>query len=1291
MIPLSARLNHINPTTPRYLLSAASNHICNISICKFNCHITSSSLHSRLLTFETITDYGSSAKILIDCGSTTNFISRSFVNKHTIPAATTHNATIVKLADGTVHNTCKLVTSFPLYINDRRLNENLLVFPIDTFDIILGMPFLKKYNPHIDWVTETINIPPSPLLKLVKQQQLTNKNNTLIIPPIQLCSMKSREIRRALKKNESVFLLHVRPVKPGLSGKSDRTDRTVDRTDRTKDRTDRTEFEKLVSDSVYNENDIKDVNIQQLNSINTQIDPSLAKVLQDYSDVFPEDLPKGLPPRRPIEHKINLVPGATPTFKNHYRLSPQDLDELKVHLNDLLDHGFIRAAHSPYGAPVLFAKKAGDVKRRLCIDYRDLNRITVKDKYPIPRVDELLDRLHGAKYFTKLDLRSGYHQVRLAEDDIQKSAFNTRYGQYEFLVLPFGMTGAPSTFMHLMNSILDPYLDKFVVAYLDDILIYSRTKEEHEIHVRAILEALRENKLYCKESKCEFFRREVTFLGFIVGADGLKVDPAKVEAVKSWPIPKSITDCRSFLGFVGFYRKFIDNHSAIVTPISELTKIAEQKKFVWTAAAQEAFEKMIAALCSAPVLILPDPTKPYVVNTDASGFAIGACLQQDQGKGLQPICYMSKKMLDAETRYPVHHKEMLAIVCALKEWRHYLHGNKFKVQVMTDHKSLVFFDTQPKLSERQARWNEYLADFDFEIIYQKGETNIVADALSRRADLDTGTAVADGDNVNVSIDTAELNAVDTESKDDEDIVPEIKSDINDIITDTATESKSNDIGDSAIDTANDHDIITQIRAGYQADEHCQQILKGIITSRVNHFTIKNGLIYYDNTRLVVPDILRLKTLLLHEYHDGKLAGHVGLDKTYFSLCKSYYWFSIYTDTKQYCRTCLVCQQTKASNRKKAGLLQPLPIPAYRWHTITMDFIVQLPKSTGGYDAIFVVVDKLSKRAYFIPTHTTATAPTTALLFFKHVIKNGHGIPEVIISDRDSKFTSMFWQSLWKLLDTKLAMSTAFHPQSDGQTERTNRTLEQMLRAYTDVNQSNWDELLAYAEIAYNNSKNDSTGFSPFYLNHGQDMRLPAGAINSVNTPNAAVGDLLSELQSTMVLVQKNLVHAQEVQKKYADQHRREETFAIGDKVLVDARDINFTSGSKKLLDKYIGPYTIVALVGPVAYRIELPKKFRIHDVFHVSKLKRYEQTEKFPDRQQDIRPVADSQVDGTDAFVVEKLVDKKVVGKGKNAKVHYLVKWFGYPDWESSWEPIDHLTGIADESISAYEKSHNGN
>jgi len=1199
------------------------------------------------------TSTGAQARVLLDCGSTTNFVSTRYVKLNNIPTVNIANSQVVKLADGSVHSTCKLVQSLHLYFNDRDLCESLLVMPLDSFDIILGMPWLKKHNPNIDWLTNNVTFPISPLKNILKDQ--IQYNSSLSRPsaplssslssyrslqprssshppssfssvssPIQVCHISAKEMRHSIKRGEQFFLLMVR-VKKGTN--------------------------EILLNNISNDSTI------------TQEQSSTSAILNEYRDVFPDDLPKRLPPKRFIEHKINLEPGSTPTFRHHHRLSPQDMDELKIHLKDLLDHGFIREAHSPYGAPVLFAKKQGDTKRRLCIDYRDLNRITIKDRYPLPRVDELLDRLHGAKYFSKLDLRSGYHQVRIANEDIQKTAFNTRYGQFEYLVVPFGLTSAPSTFMALMNHVLLPFVDKFALAYLDDILIYSQTLQEHEQQVRSVLSALRQHELYAKESKCEFFKREVKFLGFVVGADGVKVDPAKVEAVKIWPVPKSMTDVRSFLGFVGFYRKFIKNHSAIVAPISDLTKTLTQgSKFIWTPAAQQAFETMINALCTAPVLVLPDPTKPYVVTTDASGYAIGACLSQDHGDGLQPICYMSKKMLDAETRYPIHHKEMLAIICALKEWRHYLHGAQFQIRILTDHKSLVHFNTQPKLSERQARWNEFMAEFgnDVTIEYQEGKKNVVADALSRRSD-------------HVPID---------QNNSQKEMI-------------TAALFTTMSINPS---------LLVQIRKGYKVDELCQQIIKGNYnlssagkrvtrarahtTTNQSQFCVKNGIIYYDNKRIYIPDVSALKTLLISEHHDNKISGHTGYQKTYSFISRTYYWPNQYVDVKAYVRSCLICQRTKAENRRPAGLLQPLPIPTHRWHTVTMDFITQLPRTTTGYDAIFVVVDKVSKRAYFISTHTTASAPDTALLYFKHVTSQGHGIPHVIVSDRDSKFTSLFWTSLWTLLETKLAMSTAFHPETDGQTERMNRTLEQMLRAFTNVKQNNWDTLLPYCEMAYNNSVNVSTGYTPFYLNYGQEMSLPVNMISQstdslVSQGNAAVENILNELHTTLITVQTNLTKAQEYQKKYADKSRREESYVVGDKVLLDTSDITFTTGSKKLLDKFIGPYPVIAVVSSVSYKLDLPIKFRLHPVFHVSKLRRYVSSDLFPTRIQNDRPGPVMKINGEDAWYVECIRDKRI----RKGKIEYLVKWENHDEWESTWEPISNVKHAQD-AVNEYETTH---
>ncbi|GJS32074.1 putative reverse transcriptase domain-containing protein [Tanacetum coccineum] len=348
----------------------------------------------------------------------------------------------------------------------------------------------------------------------------------------------------------------------------------------------------------------------------------------------------------------------------------------------MLENGFIRPSVSPWGAPVLFVKKK-DGSMRLCIDYRELNRITIRNRYPLPRIDDLFDQLQGAKYFSKIDLRSGYHQLRVREQDISKTAFRTRYGHYEFLVMPFGLTNAPAVFMDLMNRIFHEYLDKFVIVFIDDILVYSKSEEEHERHLRIVLEILRQKKLYAKFLKCEFWLQQVTFLGHIVSADGIIMDPSKVEAITKWPRPTTVTEVRSFLGLAGYYRRFVEGFSRLALPLTQLMRKGE--KFVWTDERQESFEELKRRLVSAPILTLPSGSGGFQIYSDASKKGLGCVLMQ-HGK---VITYASRQLKPYEVNYPTHDLELAAVVFALKIWRHYLYGEA--CDIFTDHKSLKFY------------------------------------------------------------------------------------------------------------------------------------------------------------------------------------------------------------------------------------------------------------------------------------------------------------------------------------------------------------------------------------------------------------------------------------------------------------------------------------------------------------------------------------------------------------------------------------------------------------------------
>jgi hypothetical protein len=862
----------------------------------------------------------------------------------------------------------------------------------------------------------------------------------------------------------------------------------------------------------------------------------------------------------------------------------------------------------------------------MCVDYRALNNITVKNKYPLPRIDDLLDRLAGCKYFTKLDLRSGYWQVRIKGEDIPKTAFRTRYGHYEFLVMPFGLCNAPATFQYLMNSIFKPILDRFVIVYLDDILIFSKTRQEHLADLDAVLKILQEHHLYANLNKCEFARDEVQYLGHIVNAHGVLPDPAKIKAIRDWPIPAHTRELLSFLGLANFYRRFIKSYSHRSAALTDLT--SKNRPFEWTEAQQRAFQDVKDALTTAPTLALPNNKGTFIVKTDASDKAIGAVLEQvdPESHETHPIAFESKKLHDAELNYATHEKELLAIVHALKTWRHYLDGQHFLIH--TDHHSIRYLDTQPSLSKRQARWMETLAEFDYTIEYKPGNTNSVADALSRRPQ----------DQNEPTITLLDIDSLSTSNKD-------------------------------AIHHAYKHDKdfkdIFQTLQNKERDPNTP--ISPNQTQRLKHFSLRDGLLLYstipgdqDSERLCIPH-KSIRDDLLFDHHDAPTAGHQGFDRTYERLHRHYYWPNMHMDIKNYVTTCDICQKNKASTQSPQGLLEPAPIPKRKWEQVSLDLITGLPTTPRHHNAILVVVDSLSKRAHFIATNQKVTGRGIAQLFLDHIFKH-HGLPKVIISDRDPRFTGHFWRSLHGLLGIKLAMSTSNHPQTDGQTERTNRTLEQILRSYTNLEQSDWDLKLTLAEFAYNDSQQASTHLTPFQIDTGQHPHRPGAIQTPTNTPEA--NDYAQTIQNLTNIAQDNIQRAQAYQAEYANQSRRIETFKVGDQVLL--HKAAFSDPLKdarlpKLAPYWFGPFKVLQQ-HKTAYRLQLPDESRIHPVFHASLLKLYHavspRTTQRPVRQQ-----MPPDIHHDDTLEVERIITTRTHRRQKQ----YLVQWKHRPAEDATW------------------------
>ena len=596
------------------------------------------------------------------------------------------------------------------------------------------------------------------------------------------------------------------------------------------------------------------------------------------------------------------------------------------------------------------------------------------------------------------------------------------------------------------------------------------------------------------------------------------------------------------------------------------------------------------------------------MHVDASGFAVGAVLQQDQGKGLQPVAFESRKLQPPERKLAPYDRELLALVHALLKWKHLLLGAKFTVH--TDQQALKYLLTAPVRTSRQERWLTEIMRFMPDIKYVKGTDNVVADALSRRVDL----AVMHVSSVSVSS-----------------LLPEI-----------------------ALLCVSDPTVAKLVEEGV------------LVMRDTVPYSVQSGRVY-------VPDALREK--VVKECHATPFSGHLGINKMYELVCREFWWPRLSSSVRDFCRSCDTCQRTKGTGAVPYGLLQPLPIPYGPWQSVSLDLVTDLPVCCG-FDSIVVFVDRFSKLCVLAACTKTITAPQLAQLFVDRVFVR-FGMPTSIVSDRDPRFTSHFWKAFVKLLGTEIAMSTAYHPQTDGQTERMNRTMEDMLRGFVGPRQDDWCKYLSMVEFAYNNSLQASTLQTPFFLNHGRHPLTPLSSAVPSRSANPAVSEWVEGLQTALKSAKSNLASAQQRQKSYADRKRRDHPFKVGDQVLLAARKNQLSPGlSSKLSAKYFGPFTIAAAVGSRAFRLVLPETVNIHHVFHVSQLKPYVSSSSSVTVTSPPPLYADKR---GGVYEVEAIIAKKRVGKSWR----YLVKWMGYDETENTWEPLAHVRHLADDVAAA--------
>jgi len=1019
--------------------------------------------------------------------------------------------------------------------------------------------------------------------------------------------------------------------------------------------------------------------------------------LADFEDVIAGEDLSTRPLPEGVSHAIDLEPGKRPPFRPLYSLSVKELAELRKYLEEALKNGWIRRSTSEAGAPILFVPKK-DGTLRLCVDYRGLNAISMKNRHPLPLIGETLDRLGNAKFFSKIDLKDAYHRIPIKRGDEWKTAFRTRYGHFEYLVMPFGLTNAPATFQAYINKALAGLVDDFVVVYLDDILIYSETREEHVRHLREVLARLRKFALYANRKKCDWFTDRVEFLGFIVSVAGVSMDRSRVAAIEEWPTPKTFREVQVFLGFANFFRRFIKGYSKIVVPLTALSKGAKLGKkpgpIAWKAAQEQAFRTLKEAFTQAPILRHYLPNEKLRLETDASGFAISAILSQLRSEGEKParwhpIAFWSRKLIDPEIGYETHDSELLAIVEGFKQYRHYLEGAPHAIQVLTDHNNLRGFMGVKQLSGRQARWATFLAAFDFVIEHRAGKTN-PADGPSRRPDyegasqamntllptLQNKLAVWGDPNSGlapivrrVRVYEEHYNAPLKRVASDPPTGPWQKTLVRAVVNAiTRTETPLNDTGE---------DLASLIRQLQSTDAALEELLQRSRDAGEDTWVKDNDLWYFQE-KLYVPGDVALHARLMRIHHDDELAGHFGRDKTEALLKRKYWWPTLPKDVAEYVGSCQTCQYMKPRRHRPYGEAQALRMPNRAWEEITMDFITDLPPCRvrgQRVDSILVIVDRFTKMNLYVPTTKTCTSVDLAIILRDEVVRR-YGLPRGIVTDRGSVFTSQYWSDFAYEAQVKLKYSTAFHPQTDGQTERMNQTLEQYLRCYCSEAQSEWGARLSHAEFAVNNGVHAALKMSPFEVLYGwnPDVHTAPTRDEFPEGKVPAATERARSMRETSEMLAKRWRTAQESQKRGNDARNKPMSYKVGDMVLLSSKNLSLPGSKKKLGARFVGPFRVRDCIGSQAYRLALPESYKIHNVFHVSLLERWQQ--RAGEEPAEPMPLADE----NEEWEIEKILDTRV----RAGQRYYLVRWKGWPDEYTSWQPEENCAGAA-ESISAFE------
>ncbi|KAM3548776.1 hypothetical protein ARSEF4850_009223 [Beauveria asiatica] len=834
------------------------------------------------------------------------------------------------------------------------------------------------------------------------------------------------------------------------------------------------------------------------------------------------------------------------------------------------------------------------------------------------------------------------------------TAFRTRFGLFEWLVCPFGLSGAPATFQRYVNHTLGDTLDDYTTAYLDDILIYSSgDKADHEKKVLTVLQKLEDAGLHLDLEKCEFSVKTVKYLGFIITAGvSLMPDPDKVRAIREWEAPETVKGVRSFLGFANFYREFLPNFASVSEPLTRLTR--KYTPFTWGAEQDAAFEQLKLLFLSEPCLALWDPTKDALVETDCSGIGLGGCLSQPDDAGiLRPVAYHSRKLTTAERNYTIHDKELLAVIDCLHAWEAELRGQELPFTILTDHKNLEYFTKPRPLSERQARWAEFLSMFRYRLHYRPGPLAMRPDALSRWEVYEDGLDKPPMEilrPINIAAMEDRLDHVDP-------LPPFIDEDLN-ALWQTAVEA----------DPSYYHKIVA-VRDGarkFPPEANSKEQVADCTVS-AHHCLQYRG-------RLWVPRWEPLTTALIEQVHTDPTSAHPGKNSTFMLLARSYHWHGMSTDVARYVRNCS-CYGAHKSRKLRQGLLQPIPAADQYWQQISVDFMTELPARTDEQPRyLMVITDRLSK---FVQLEAmTSMAAEDCAARFLSCWWRFHGFPSQLISDRGSDWVGEFWRTICRLTGTEQLLSTAYHPQTDGGTERANQEVQAVLRVLVSYSQFDWSQQLPMAQWALNNRDSSVTGMSPNFLLHGYNkdlVRLRSAPAAPPKSPTGRAIAFVEQIRQGVELAQAAIAFTQQRQKDSADKARRPaEVFRKGDRVWLSLRNIATSRPSKKL-DWVRSKYTVVDVPTPLTVTLDVPGN--LHKTFHVDLVERAANDPLPSQIRDDWAPEPILVDDGIGPTPVPEYQVEKILrarnrrGRGKAREV--LVKWFGYR--APTWEPLSAL------------------